>query len=376
MRAKTGTMAEATALADALLGFFAARGCAVPRIGLLQPADPFLDTVGEDLRGRIFITADRHGASLCLRPEFTIPVARHHLAQARGAARYAYAGTVFRQRADEPIEFRQAGVEDIGAADRTAADAAAIRDCAGALALAGVGDAELVMGDQALFEAALAALGLPPAWRARLARAFGDMAVLRADLARLERGNGDALAGIPDKVAAMVESGERDSVTAWIADAMQEAGLSQSGGRTAGEIAARLFAKAELAAFRLAPEKLTALEAFLAIDAPAAEAVARIERLGVEHGLDLAEALGGFAARLAAIADTGLAPRYVAAFGRRLDYYTGLVFEFRQAGQRRPLAGGGRYDRLMNLLGSEAPVPAVGFSIWLDRLQAEGEAGR
>ena len=34
------------------------------------------------------------------------------------------------------------------------------------------------------------------------------------------------------------------------------------------------------------------------------------------------------------------------------------------------LAGGGRFDRMMNLLGAAETIPAVGFSLWLDRIQA------
>jgi ATP phosphoribosyltransferase regulatory subunit len=37
-----------------------------------------------------------------------------------------------------------------------------------------------------------------------------------------------------------------------------------------------------------------------------------------------------------------------------------------------PLAAGGRYDRLLTLLGSAAPVPAVGFAVWVERLEQAG----
>ena len=36
---------------------------------------------------------------------------------------------------------------------------------------------------------------------------------------------------------------------------------------------------------------------------------------------------------------------------------------------RKPLAGGGRYDRLLTLLGAGKPIPGVGFSVWLDRVE-------
>ena len=35
-----------------------------------------------------------------------------------------------------------------------------------------------------------------------------------------------------------------------------------------------------------------------------------------------------------------------------------------------PLAGGGRYDRLMEMLGAGRPVPAVGFTLRLDLADA------
>jgi ATP phosphoribosyltransferase regulatory subunit len=61
--------------------------------------------------------------------------------------------------------------------------------------------------------------------------------------------------------------------------------------------------------------------------------------------------------------------RFEAGFGRPLDYYTGLVFEVRAEGFSFPIAGGGRYDRLMEMLGGPA-VPAVGFTMRLDMIEA------
>ncbi|RVN77384.1 ATP phosphoribosyltransferase regulatory subunit, partial [Sinorhizobium meliloti] len=68
--------------------------------------------------------------------------------------------------------------------------------------------------------------------------------------------------------------------------------------------------------------------------------------------------------------------RYRAAFGRPLDYYTGLVFEIGVEGTPAVLAGGGRFDRLLTLLGAREHIPAVGFSLWLDRIEQAIAAGR
>ena len=115
--------AEAGRHAD-LLRHFAECGYAPVAPPVLQPVEPFLELSGEDIRRRIFVTQDGAGAELCLRPEFTIPVCRHHQAARPGeAADYAYLGPVFRLAAGEPDEFAQGGIESIGRADTPAADA-------------------------------------------------------------------------------------------------------------------------------------------------------------------------------------------------------------------------------------------------------------
>ena len=48
---------------------------------------------------------------------------------------------------------------------------------------------------------------------------------------------------------------------------------------------------------------------------------------------------------------------------RGLAYYTGIVFElFDRKGELRAICGGGRYDRLLELVGGD-PLPAVGFGM-------------
>lgn len=59
---------------------------------------------------------------------------------------------------------------------------------------------------------------------------------------------------------------------------------------------------------------------------------------------------------------------------RGLDYYTGTIFEIRlpDAAEFGSVAGGGRYDNLLGMLGGKA-IPAVGGSIGIDRLLASLE---
>ena len=176
---------------------------------------------GEDLRRRIFLTESETGQTLCLRPEFTIPVCLDHIAsRADTPRRYAYLGEVFRQRREGGNEFFQAGIEDLGETDTAAADARSVADAAALLELALPGQALTVtLGDQAVFEAVLAALGLPRGWQKRLARAFGAPELLASALADLARpataaaGDGlpsSAVGGDLAALAAQVAAGDGD----------------------------------------------------------------------------------------------------------------------------------------------------------------------
>jgi histidyl-tRNA synthetase len=66
----------------------------------------------------------------------------------------------------------------------------------------------------------------------------------------------------------------------------------------------------------------------------------------------------------------GIEPRPAPRLVRGLDYYTRTAFEFyvRGAeGSQQSLAGGGRYDGLVELLGGR-PTPGVGFAMGVDRV--------
>src|SRR6202047_5609595 len=113
------------AWADALLLSFAQAASPLADPAILQPADPFLDLSGEDIRKSLYLTTDANGEELCLRPDLTIPVARDYLASRRAGqpAGFRYLGPVFRYRGGRPSEFLRAGIESFARQDRAAADA-------------------------------------------------------------------------------------------------------------------------------------------------------------------------------------------------------------------------------------------------------------
>jgi ATP phosphoribosyltransferase regulatory subunit len=173
--------------ADALVASYERAGYGRVSPALLQPAEPFLDLSGEDIRRRMFLVNDAAGGELCLRPDLTIPVARDYLASpaAGRPAKFCYLGPVFRQREDGPAEFLQVGIESFGRADTAAADAETLALALEATAHYGLAEPAIRMGDVALFSALVGALDLAPAWKRRLVKDFNRKSSLAHDLDRL-----------------------------------------------------------------------------------------------------------------------------------------------------------------------------------------------
>ncbi|UXN61085.1 ATP phosphoribosyltransferase regulatory subunit [Phyllobacterium zundukense] len=371
---------RAPAFSGELAALISSRDAELVDIPVIQPADQFLDMAGEDLRRRIFLTENENGESLCLRPEFTIPVCRNHIERnAATPKRYAYLGEVFRQHREGGNEFFQAGIEDLGDANRARADARSLADAIAAIRLVAP-DAQLetLLGDQAIFEAVLAALGLPRGWQKKLARAFGNPGQLKGLLKDLSSDRqSDTL---PDHLTALVEKGDEAGLAIALEQDMRVAGISPAAGRAPVEIARRLIEKAALASVRLPAKAFSALESFLAIRVPLGSAAGELLKFARSNEFDLGPALEQFEARAVSVVEAGIGDEtiiYDAAFGRPLDYYTGLVYETRALNNidLGAIVGGGRYDRLLTMLGAVGSVPGVGFSIWLDRLeQIAGEA--
>jgi ATP phosphoribosyltransferase regulatory subunit len=362
------------------VALFASHGFARVEPPILQPLEPFLEFSGEELRRRMFVTTDASGRELCLRTEYTIPVSRYHLARpdAPASAAYSYLGPVFRFRPGETGEFRQAGIEDFGREDREAADAEILEMALEALNELGAGPIVTRIGDVGLFTALVAAMRLTNSTARRLRRSFAA--------GKTDAGSLQAVAA-PDKIVnrhagllAALQGQDPAAARLFVEDILNIAGITTLGGRSANEIAARFLEQASNEPpSGLSAEQIAMFERFLAIkDQPDAAADA-LHAFAHDTGLDISAAIDRLEIRNGFMEARGidLASLEVStAFGRNLDYYTGFVFEIAGPGEgAKPLVGGGRYDGLLRRLGAAGEVPAVGCSIWLDRIVADAAAG-
>ncbi|XHC10270.1 ATP phosphoribosyltransferase regulatory subunit [Labrenzia sp. ac12] len=376
--------AQVTGLApekiETVLGLFKAAGHDEVSPPILQPADVFLDLTGEDIRRRLYLTSGTDGLDLCLRPDFTIPVCRHHLAQdaVKLPAAYCYNGPVFRQRPDGLGEIPQLGAESLGRTDTAEADADLLALSVKALEEFGLSDIVIRIGDETLFAAVLEGLDLPTVWRRRLRDLFGETDRLTAAITRMAGASSsdDDSRDVRLGFLSALEGADPEAAHAVVEDLLSIAGISAVGGRTPSEIADRFLEQAALASGARGHDKAAeTLSAYLALKADGASAAGMLRDFSRDFGLGLDTPIAAFEQRLAALAAKGIDPArltFAAEFGRRLDYYSGFVFEIHAVNPpvEGPLVGGGRYDKLVTLLGAEDDVPAIGFSMWLDRIAA------
>jgi ATP phosphoribosyltransferase regulatory subunit len=369
----TSITAGSAAWTDALLSSFAQAGYIRAEPAILQPAEPFLDLSGEDIRKSLYLTTDPGGEELCLRPDLTIPVACDYLRSSRAGqpAGFSYLGPVFRYRGGRSNEFLQAGIESFGRQDRAAADAEMLALALQATSAVGLTDVEIHTGDVALFNALIDALGLYPVWRRRLIKDFNRKVSLAEDIERL------TLATAPGRneyegVLAALAGSDRKAALALVTDLMSIAGTTNVGGRSVSEIADRFLEQSTLKGGALPRDALKTIKQFLAISGDPDEAVAQLRALAGEAKLDIHAAIDQLESRVGFMAARGIdtkAARFSTAFGRGLDYYTGFEFELHSKGNGvEPLVAGGRYDGLMTQLGSATPIAAVGFSVWVEAL--------
>jgi ATP phosphoribosyltransferase regulatory subunit len=272
-------------------------------------ADTLATDVGAEVDAEMYRFFDRHGRTLALRPDMTIPTARvvgTRLFDQPMPLRLAYSGSVFRYeppRAGRQHEFTQAGVELIGAP--------------GALA-----DAESI----ALAVAALKAVGLP-----RFRITIGHVGYFRGLVAALS---------LPERLAARIQSAVDRKAEAEIGMLLAEAPGLPPLARRAVHNLPRLTGGADV----LADAEASCLNIIMMQALSDLRAVADLlQAYGVSEDVsyDLAEV-------------------------RDLDYYTGITFEGFAPGLGFNLVSGGRYDDLIGHFGP--PLPAVGWALTLDRV--------
>jgi ATP phosphoribosyltransferase regulatory subunit len=208
-------------------------------------------------------------------------------------------------------------------------------------------------------------------WKRRLLKDFNRKISLEQDLERLTIATVSSRNEYEGVLAALAGS-DRKAALALVTDLMSIAGTTNVGGRSLSEIADRFLEQSTLKGGALPRDALSIIKRFLAIAGDPDDAVAQLRALARDTKLNITAAIDEFESRVGFMAASGIdtrLTRFSTSFGRGLDYYTGFEFELHSKDKGvEPLIAGGRYDGLLERLGSVTPIPAVGFSVWVETL--------
>lgn len=273
----------------------------------LEPLGLYVEKSGEEIVEQLYTFSDKGGRDVALRPEMTPTLARVLAERSRGMPkpiRWFSIPQLFRYERSQRGRLRehfQLNVDIVGEAG-VAADAEVLAVAIDAVRGLGLREDDFVarVNDRRLVSAVLTAADVPAAGHP------GCLAVIdKAGRAGPERTRAN----------------------------LQALGLSSQAVATLGEL--------------LTDGSREHLADRFSASAPVIEAMRPLD----EHRAIL-EAMG-----------LGVYLQFDFTVVRGLAYYTGIVFElFDRAGELRAICGGGRYDRLLELVGGE-PLPAVGFGM-------------
>jgi ATP phosphoribosyltransferase regulatory subunit len=356
---------------------------------ILESPLPFLNRSGEDIRRHMYIFPDPGGSEVCLRPELTIPVCRAYLRQRQAAgnaaekspehaARLCYFGPAFTYESANDRRYRQfyqAGAEFIGAKAQESADAEILAAALDALEAAGLKEARIEIGDVEIRNAFIDQLPVSERSKTRIRRiALRNQTAPR--IGETSSTPGASATGTNEfgELAELLASVEPGRAELLIREVFALADVRHVGGRTPEEIVERLISRSAQQAEPVSAELMQGVLDLLNIRAKPEAAFKQIRehfrkfRIGsIERVLERCDK------RLRHIEAYRPQPvdlQFNVGLRRGLEYYTGFLFEiyaknFPQAGH---VCGGGRYDNLLEGLGANASIPAVGFGIGLDRL--------
>ncbi|MEM2874791.1 MAG: histidine--tRNA ligase [Candidatus Hadarchaeales archaeon] len=286
---------------------------------VFEHVELFTKKSGSSIVKQLYTFVDKSGREMALRPELTAPVVRLYIQKLRSAPKplkLFYFGSCFRYEEPQANRWRQFTQAGVEIIGSRRPEA----------------DAEVA----ALACEAIRSLGI------KFKIALGNVKVLREVL------EGAGITGdSQDPVLRAVDSGERERMISEL--------------RTRGIKKEHIDLILDISSVRGPPEVVDDARALVRDNRPALEALDDLVRIMDrlrDSGEDKFEVNLGIA--------------------RGLEYYTGFVFEIHSGGVQ--LAGGGRYDDLIETLGGE-PTPAVGVGFGVDRIaraymEAEGSGLR
>ena len=368
-----------------------ARGYEPIETPLIEQTELFLRRSGGLLSSQLFDFAAPDGSGITLRPELTAPVVRHALERADRMLpmRFQYAAPIFRYTErpyDAPAttqpskrQFTQVGAELVGSSQPHSDGE--IVEAAYTLAMRlGIESIAIRIGHVGLIRDILDGFRLSERARLFLADSVSELA--KGDEARSKVESEAARLGLmPSEGQQNIETqaSAADLLSRLATGSVRLPTSTETTSRSAEEIVAGLRRKVEWDASNVDfPEALSIIAKVsqlngLVTTAGDLEILEPVQRLIDEFDLQCADSLEDLMSVTKMATSSGADGWDMCVdlgFSASFAYYSGMIFEVTTVagGETVVLGGGGRYDGLASALGSEEPLPALGFALNLDTI--------
>ena len=302
----------------------------------------------------IFSFTDQGGNELCLRPDLTIVSCLRYLENnLKGKEKIFYNGQAYRKSENkkDSIVRNQVCFEIIGSRNEKNDDKEIINTSLKSLKNFNYSSGEITIGNVEIFNLLISKLDIPKRWKLRLSRHFWREDYFNDLLKRLET-NSDVdptIVEIDKKRYFRILKDDQSTIIA---------------NRTIDEILSRFDKKIKDPRRPSKGRNISKIiKEFLKIKCPINNAAKVLNKFFKKYKINLLVDQRYFPISKNKI--NKLNVTFSAAFGRQLEYYTGMVFKIDIKSKSKIIncCNGGRYDKLISDLGSKKQTPAVGAAL-------------
>ena len=336
-----------------LLNLFKKKGFKIKKFDNIIESKIIIERSGELFKKSLLSFEDENGKNFSLRPDLTISACLDYMKNIKqGEYKYTYFDQAYRRTfGKESLVRNQLGCEIIGSSSKKT-DKEIINLIDNSLSKLIKDKTIIKINDVSLFYALVNSLNLPTRWKLRLKRHFWRPKYFKDLLLRLETGS--------DLQKNIFELDKKSY------SKMQKLNSSQKiAGRKISEILKRFEKKLKEPRSNIDGKKISKIvKEYLNINCKFKDAKKTLIKFENKYKLNLN--LNNFYLFKLEIKNKDII--FTTNTGRSVEYYTGLVFEIYKKSKNINLASGGRYDNLMQILGSKRKIPAIGGAINYDNL--------
>ena len=306
---------------------------------------------GESFRKFIFSFIDQKGNELCLRPDLTIASCLRYLENnLKGKEKIFYNGQAYRksQNKKDSIIRNQVGFEIIGSQNEKNDDKEIVNTSLRSLKNFSYSSGTMTVGNVEIFNLLISKLDIPKRWKLRLSRHFWREKYFNDLLKRLET-NSDVDPTIVEVDKKRYQKMLKDNQSSIVAS------------RTIKEILERFDKKIKDPRRTSKGRNISKIiKEFLRIKCPINKAAKELNKFFKKNKINLVVDQKYFPVTKNKISKLNIV--FSTAFGRQLEYYTGMVFKIDIKSKSKIIncCNGGRYDKLISDLGLKKQTPAVG----------------